>query len=192
MKTREGKNFTLIELLVVIFIIGLLAALLFPAIGTVRAHARKITTLSTIKSLEAAILQYESQYGLLPFAYGPNTKTLLPGTDDNEYDALIERLSCVDIVGGSNYNVRRTRFLAGLPITGANSNEKTLTDPYKVSGQSYGRRLAIAVNLDGTNQVTFGGKTYNGKLFIWSYGPNGTNQSGVSSGSGNDDIPSWE
>ena len=194
MKTCERKKaFTLIELLVVIGIIGVLAALLFPAIGAVRDHARRVQALAGIKALETAILQYESQYGLLPFAYGTD-KILLPGTDDNDYDDLIERLACVRVRNSNDnmFNLRRSRFLSGLPVTGANANEKTLTDPYRLPGQKYGKRFAIAVDLTGDNQVTFGSTTYNGKLFIWSWGKNGTNQWGVSKGTGNDDVASWE
>ena len=192
MKNRNEKKFTLIELLVVIGIIALLAALLFPAIGAVRTHAKKVKAQAVITSLKTAITQYEAQYGLLPFAYGADIEDGNYLTNDT-YDDLIELLTCVDVDQDSVYvyNLRKTRFLTGLPATASSASEQTLTDPFKLSGQKHGKRLVLAVDLDGDNQVTVDGNTLNGKIFIWSVGADGVDQFGLKTGSG-DDIPSWE
>lgn len=60
------SGFTLVELLVVIAIIGVLVALLLPAVQAAREAARRAQCQSTIKNLALAILNYESANRELP------------------------------------------------------------------------------------------------------------------------------
>ena len=66
MKTSSCKRFTLIELLVVIAIIGILAGLVFPALGTVRNNAKKSKASSECQSMKTAIIMYESEFSCWP------------------------------------------------------------------------------------------------------------------------------
>ena len=63
---RAPRGFTLIELLTVIAIIGILAALLFPAVGAARRSAHKAKTRVQFSQWAAAIESFRSEYGYYP------------------------------------------------------------------------------------------------------------------------------
>ena len=68
-KCRMGRvrpAFTLVELLVVITIIGMLMALLMPAISIAREQARRAACSSQQKQLGIAMAGYESSKGAIP------------------------------------------------------------------------------------------------------------------------------
>ena len=63
---RSRLGFTLVELLVVIAIIGVLVALLLPAVQAAREAARKIQCTNQIRQLGLAVLNFESTTKRLP------------------------------------------------------------------------------------------------------------------------------
>jgi prepilin-type N-terminal cleavage/methylation domain-containing protein/prepilin-type processing-associated H-X9-DG protein len=66
---RGNRGFTLVELLVVIAIIGVLVALLLPAVQAAREAARRSQCVSQMKQMGLAVLHYEDAKGELPPAY---------------------------------------------------------------------------------------------------------------------------
>ena len=64
--TVAPAGFTLVELLVVIGILGLLAALLTPAVMRALASARNAAIKSEIDMLHMALMNYKSEYGVAP------------------------------------------------------------------------------------------------------------------------------
>jgi prepilin-type N-terminal cleavage/methylation domain-containing protein/prepilin-type processing-associated H-X9-DG protein len=66
--SRRGRGFTLVELLVVIAIIGVLVALLLPAVQAARESARRTQCLSQMKQLGISMHNFHDTQGRFPSA----------------------------------------------------------------------------------------------------------------------------
>jgi prepilin-type N-terminal cleavage/methylation domain-containing protein/prepilin-type processing-associated H-X9-DG protein len=102
-RSSRSLGFTLIELLVVIAIIGVLIALLLPAVQQAREAARRAQCSNNLKQLGLALNNYADTHGILPEGITPNFQAphgagwqamgafvhLLPFMDQSQnYDAV--------------------------------------------------------------------------------------------------------
>ena len=113
--TRSRRGFTLVELLVVIAIIGILIALLLPAVQAAREAARRSQCSNNLKQISLALLNYESTYKTLPPAGISSNQmpwnVLILGF--LEQGALYEKIDFMEGTGGVRFN-QRGRDVIGL------------------------------------------------------------------------------
>jgi prepilin-type N-terminal cleavage/methylation domain-containing protein len=96
MQNNRPRAFTLVELLVVIAIIGMLVALLLPAVNSARSAARKLQCVNNLRQLGLAAHNYHSAFNEFPLGVAGNPsgrKPVVAGPFSNSYIGVLGRLA---------------------------------------------------------------------------------------------------
>ena len=133
-KRRIGHGFTLVELLVVIAIIGILVALLLPAIQAAREAARRTQCTNHLKQIGVALHNYHDTYQIMPPSYVPSGSEIMWGwglliLPFMENQALYDEIDPVRWGGGGGDPVHRADQNTNLQVR--IPSYRCPSDPYR-------------------------------------------------------------
>src|SRR5438105_2393419 len=97
LRSPRRRGFTLVELLVVIAIIGVLVALLLPAVQSAREAARRTQCMNNQKQIVLAVQNYHDVFIKLPYLRGGRSESRC-----GDYHGIVSLLSFVE--SGSRYS----------------------------------------------------------------------------------------
>lgn len=171
---RKRNAFTLVELLVVIAIIGVLVALLLPAVQAAREAANRMSCSNNLKQLGLAIHNYSDTHRKLPTSGEGNNaaKTATDFDTESFYTAIlpfVEQGNVYDIMDHTqdyaattaNQNAAKTKIESFL----CPSNPVNAPDPI-YAGADYMPVSYCDINVNGTQ----GGARVDGFLRLYKYG----------------------
>jgi prepilin-type N-terminal cleavage/methylation domain-containing protein/prepilin-type processing-associated H-X9-DG protein len=115
------RGFTLIELLVVIAIIGVLIALLLPAVQSAREAARRAQCTNNLKQIGLALHNYESSQQVYPAAFhGGLGKVYMNFTGFHSLLPYVEQQALFNA-----FNFNQASFAGGVPYYGWSKADQT-------------------------------------------------------------------
>lgn len=145
---RARRAFTLIELLVVIAIIGILVALLLPAVQAAREAARRMSCSNNLKQFALALHNYQTVFGVFPGLGASSTHSfsvqakVLPFVEQESLQNLINFREPLFLGGHSSVRLNPVQEVAArtvLPMYRCPSDgmDPRFVEYYTTAGQSF-------------------------------------------------------
>ena len=109
--SRAPRAFTLIEVLVVLAVLGILIALLLPAVQAVREAARRMSCANNLSQIGLALHNYHDTHRVLPFGCGTDYDGVVSSLGtlaDRRYSThsqILPQLDQTNIYSGINFSV---------------------------------------------------------------------------------------
>jgi len=125
---RPTRAFTLVELLVAIAIIGMLVAILLPAIQAARESARKIQCRNNLKQIGIAFHNHHDTYGTLPSG-GVGVRPLSGANSPDVNDLTKPRIEGNTVAKEFAWNVYLLPFLEQTGVAGALDTDLWIDHP---------------------------------------------------------------
>lgn len=157
MKRTNGwqRGFTLIELLVVIAIIGVLAAIIIPAIAGALRTATKTRAQGQVQDLDGALKRYFREYGRMPVS-----ADLMRAKTDVHYNEAKDQAAVIEVLINAegipdNLNPRHIVFLDLDPASfGVRTVPEMLTALKKGYKDPWGNLYGLFMDLNFDDQIT--------------------------------------
>ena len=129
-RNATQAGFTLVELLATIAIIGLIVALLLPAVQSARESARLSSCANNMKQMGMAVLQYESANGRFPsgrvgFNVPGGYNETPPGTSVSAQYQILPYLDEVNLFNSTNLGVMLSKFICPATTTPKSNEPRT-------------------------------------------------------------------
>ncbi|HMC09697.1 MAG TPA: DUF1559 domain-containing protein [Pirellulaceae bacterium] len=159
----KRSGFTLVELLVVIAIIGVLVALLLPAVQAAREAARRSKCSNNVKQISLAVHNYEGTFRTFPIGqydccYGTWLLSILPYVEQGTLYSQYVRPGAMEGYGGANGGDIRYGTAVNLPVT------RTQIPAYTCPSDTKSANLGIISGVTFHNYVANHGNTSRGRL----------------------------
>lgn len=163
---RQG--FTLVELLATIAIIGLLVAMLLPAVQSAREAGRRVHCMNNVKQVMLAFHSYHQSFGHVPRAYhgpgfqnadGTSLSTTRRGTAFWEMMPFLEQGSLYDRAAGDVYGSPVNAHYVPIPGFLCPTDSRSTSHGNQAAGTSHA--LAnYAINFQVVGRPRFGDNSY--------------------------------